>query len=279
MIDVFLLGAGVGLAVAAPVGPIGLLCIRRTLARGWASGVRSGLGAAAADATYGMMVAAGLSATGVLVRHAREMQFVGGLLIALLGALAIRAFLDTAPARAAQAGGWGSGALGEFASTYVLTISNPMTIVAFAGLVAGLVLIATGARLRVASTILEGIRNDFDGTTELITRSAWSSEAPSRLTQLGQRALQETGPDVLLADFTACDRFDVMERLREVKTPTLVIGGSIDQLTPVKYARFAAEHICDTRLVVVEGAGHMAMLERPAEVTRAVQDFLKKPPP
>jgi len=138
MIDVLLLGAGVGLAVAAPVGPIGLLCIRRTLARGWASGVRSGLGAAAADATYGMMVAAGLSATGVLVRHARGMQVVGGLLIARLGALAIRARLDTAPARAAQAGSWGSGALGEFASTYVLTISNPMTIVAFAGLVAGL---------------------------------------------------------------------------------------------------------------------------------------------
>jgi pimeloyl-ACP methyl ester carboxylesterase len=149
----------------------------------------------------------------------------------------------------------------------------------FADLVAGLVLIATGARLRVAPAILEGIRNDFDGTTELITRFAWSSEAPSRLTKLGQRALQETGPDVLLADFTACDRFDVMERLREVETPTLVIAGSIDQLTPVKYARFAAEHICDARLVVVEGAGHMAMLERPAEVTRAVQDFLKKPPP
>jgi len=149
----------------------------------------------------------------------------------------------------------------------------------FADHVAGLVLVATGARLRVAPAILEEIRNDFDGTTELITRFAWSSESPSRLTKLGQRALQETGPDVLLADFTACDRFDVMERLREVETPTLVIAGSTDQLTPVKYARFAAEHISDARLVVVEGAGHMAMLERPAEVTRAVQDFLKKPPP
>ena len=148
----------------------------------------------------------------------------------------------------------------------------------FADHVAGLVLIGTGARLRVAPAILEGIRNDFDGTTELITRFAWAPEAPSRLIKLGQRALQETGPDVLLADFMACDRFDVMERLREIETPTLVIAGSVDQLTPVKYARFAAEHIHDARLVVVEGAGHMAMLERPTEVTQAIRDLLKKPP-
>jgi len=138
VIEVFLKGLGVGIAVAAPVGPIGLLCIRRTLARGWTAGVRSGLGAAVADATYGMMVAAGFAATGLLVRHAREMQFAGGLLIALLGVLAIRTWLARAARRPAEARGWGTGALADFFSTYVLTISNPMTILAFAGLVAGL---------------------------------------------------------------------------------------------------------------------------------------------
>lgn len=138
MTEVFLSGLVVGIAVAAPVGPIGLLCIRRTLARGWSAGFRSGLGAATADATYGMMVAAGFAATGLLVSYAREMQFGGGILIALLGALAIRAFFGGTAQRAAEARGWGRGAIGDFLSTYVLTISNPMTIVAFAGLVAGL---------------------------------------------------------------------------------------------------------------------------------------------
>ena len=89
MIWVLLKGLAVGIAVAAPVGPIGLLCIKRTLDRGWATGVASGLGVAAADASYGLMVAAGLSATGLLLAYATPMQLAGGLLIALLGLRAL----------------------------------------------------------------------------------------------------------------------------------------------------------------------------------------------
>jgi pimeloyl-ACP methyl ester carboxylesterase len=78
--------------------------------------------------------------------------------------------------------------------------------------VAGLVLIATGARLRVAPAILDGMRNNFEGSVELITRFAWSPETKPALTELGRQALLETSPDVLLGDFSACDRFNVMER-------------------------------------------------------------------
>ena len=141
--------------------------------------------------------------------------------------------------------------------------------------VAGLVLVATGARLRVASAILEGIHSDFERSVELITRFAWSPDAPPTLTQLGRQSLLETNPDVLLGDFMACNRFDVMERLGEIEIPTLIIVGSADQLTPVKYARFLVEHIPDARLVVIEDAGHMVMLELPTEVEKAVQEFLK----
>ena len=141
--------------------------------------------------------------------------------------------------------------------------------------VAGLVLVATGARLRVASAILEGIHSDFERSVELITRFAWSPDAPPTLTQLGRQSLLETNPDVLLGDFMACNRFDVMERLGEIEVPTLIIVGSADQLTPVKYARFLVEHIPDARLVVIEDAGHMVMLELPTEVEKAVQEFLK----
>jgi pimeloyl-ACP methyl ester carboxylesterase len=142
--------------------------------------------------------------------------------------------------------------------------------------VAGLVLIGAGARLRVAPAILEGIRTDFEGSVDLITRYAWSPEAPPRLTQLGRQALLEAGPDVLLGDFTACDRFDVMGRLGKIELPTLVVTGSADQLTPVKYAHFLAKHITDARLVTIDGAGHMVMLERPAEAAEAVHDFLSR---
>jgi len=144
----------------------------------------------------------------------------------------------------------------------------------FADCVAGLVLVGTGARLRVAPAILEGIRNDFAGSVELVTRFAWDPEAPARLTELGRQALLETGPDVLLGDFGACDRFDVMERLEEIQVPTLAITGDADRLTPVKYARFLVESIPGARLAIIAGAGHMVMLERPAEVEKAVQKFL-----
>jgi pimeloyl-ACP methyl ester carboxylesterase len=143
--------------------------------------------------------------------------------------------------------------------------------------VAGLVLVGTGARLRVAPAILDGIRNDFAKSVELVTRFAWSPEAPSRLTELGRQALLDTDPGVLWGDFTACDHFDVMGRLGEIQVPTLVITGTADRLTPVKYAHFLAESISGARLILVDGAGHMVMLEQPVEIGRAVREFLEDP--
>jgi pimeloyl-ACP methyl ester carboxylesterase len=142
------------------------------------------------------------------------------------------------------------------------------------GRVSSLVLVGTGARLRVAPAILNGIREDFDGAVDLITRYAWSSSADAALIELGRRDLRDTGPDVLLDDFRACDRFDVMERLGEIDCPTLVIGGSADRLTPLKYSRYLSERIAGARLVTVPGAGHMVMLERSDEVVAAISDFL-----
>lgn len=137
-----------------------------------------------------------------------------------------------------------------------------------------IVLIATGARLRVAPAILKGIRDDFGQVVDLITRYAWSADANSSARELGRGALRDTGPDVLLADFKACDQFDVMDQLSEIEVPALIIGATADQLTPVKYARFLAENIPDARMMTVEGAGHMVMLERPEEVSTAVHRFV-----
>jgi len=141
-------------------------------------------------------------------------------------------------------------------------------------LVSALGLIATGARLRVAPAILETIRDDFNHTVALVTRYSWGPGADNSLIELGREALEEAGPDVLLGDFRACDSFDVMDRLGEIEIPVLVVCGTADALTPVKYARFLAEHIPDAWLVTVEGAGHMVMLERPREVGQAVRQFV-----
>ncbi len=79
---------------------------------------------------------------------------------------------------------------------------------------------------------------------------------------------------VTLGDFMACDRFDVMTRLRDVEIPTLVLGGRDDRLTPPKYAAFLAGAIPGARLVEIEAAGHFPQLEQPATVNLTLRDFL-----
>lgn len=145
MLEILLRGIGFGVAVAAPVGPIGLLCIRRTLAEGRATGLATGLGAAAADASYGVLVAAGVAATGMLLRHADAMALGGGLLIAVIGLMTMRSFWAGPPAVApVGAGTRPSGLVAAWATTYVLTLSNPMTILTFVGMVAALGAAASG---------------------------------------------------------------------------------------------------------------------------------------
>ena len=178
-------------------------------------------------------------------------------------ARAVVAFIEAADADRAVVVGHSMG--GAIAQTLALEHSD---------LVSALGLIATGARLRVAPAILESIRDDFSHAVALITRHAWGPEASESLLELGREALKDTGPDVLLGDFLACDRFDVMERLGEIEIPVLAVCGTADELTPVKYARFLAQHIPDARLLTVEGAGHMVMLERPREVGEAVREFV-----
>lgn len=142
MIEVFAKGIAVGFAIAVPVGPIGLLCIRRSMAQGRWAGLATGLGAAAADGTYGLLVAAGVAATGVLVTYTSEMQLFGGILIALIGLLTARSFLRPRPVAAnLQA----ATLVRAFGSTYVLTLSNPMTIIAFTGMIAGIGATTAGA--------------------------------------------------------------------------------------------------------------------------------------
>lgn len=140
--------------------------------------------------------------------------------------------------------------------------------------VSQLVLVATGARLRVAPAILRLIQEDFDAVVDVITQKAWSSEADPTLKELGREALRDAGPEVVLRDFTACDRFDVMDHLDDIEVPALVIGGEADQLTPIKYSEFLHQRLPDARLVTIPRAGHMVMLERPNKVGGAVREFV-----
>jgi threonine/homoserine/homoserine lactone efflux protein len=132
--ETLLKGLAIGFLIAAPVGPIGVLCIRRSLAEGWRVGLATGLGAATADAAYGAVAAFGLTAlTTALVEGRVWLAIVGGLFLVYLG---LRTFTSS-PGEAAGVERRGSGLLGAYASTFFLTVTNPATIISFAAVFAG----------------------------------------------------------------------------------------------------------------------------------------------
>jgi pimeloyl-ACP methyl ester carboxylesterase len=141
--------------------------------------------------------------------------------------------------------------------------------------VAGLGLVATGARLRVMPAILEGIQEDKEAAVRLICQFAFGPEAPPELVRLGRRQMGATPAEVLRGDFAACDAFDAMERLAEISVPTFVLCGTQDNLTPSKYATYLRDHIAGATLHLVEGAGHMVMVEQPQAVVQALATFIE----
>ncbi len=139
---------------------------------------------------------------------------------------------------------------------------------------AGLALIGTGARLRVMPKIIEQIAHDHVAGVHLVTDLAVAAAAPPELKCKVYDETLRVPARVLADDFRACDRFDVMARLPEIRVPTLVVCGMEDQLTPPKYAEYLRAHIAGASLVVVPAAGHYVQLERPEQVTRALREFL-----
>ena len=136
MASLVLRGFILGFAIAATPGPIFFLCLRRTLTRGWVTGVVSGLGVATADASYGALAAFGVTAvTAALVSQRRWPALIGGVALVVLG---IRAVLTTPAAQPAGGAATKGGLAPAYLSTLGLTIANPATILSFAAVFAAL---------------------------------------------------------------------------------------------------------------------------------------------
>ena len=131
---IFLKGLGIGVAIAAPVGPVGVLCLRRSLAQGWLVGMVSGLGAAAADTLYGAVAALGVSwISQLLLGHLSWLGFFGGGFICFLG---LKTFFATPADQQVRLGV--SDIVHAWISTFFITLTNPLTIIAFVTIFAGL---------------------------------------------------------------------------------------------------------------------------------------------
>jgi threonine/homoserine/homoserine lactone efflux protein len=146
-------GLLIGFSIAAPVGPIGVLCIRRTLAQGRLTGLLSGLGAATADALYGCVAGFGLTFVSTfLLDQQLWFKLVGSLFLLYLG---LKTFLARPVGEAAPA--QSKDFLGAYLSTFVLTLTNPATILSFMAVFAGLGLASAGSDYSAAAILVLGV--------------------------------------------------------------------------------------------------------------------------
>ena len=153
---------------------------------------------------------------------------------------------------------------GTIAIEYALSNSN----------LKALVLVGTGARLRVRPEFLSELRLNYENACREI--ATWSV-SPSSDPIVGERLandLMKVNPVTAYNDFSACDKYDRMEDVAKVRCPTLILCGADDRMTPPKYSRYLHEKIVDSELVLIPGAGHSVMLEKHKEFNKALEDFL-----
>ncbi len=146
-------------------------------------------------------------------------------------------------------------------------ISNPEQL-------AGLVLVSSGARLRVSSQISQGLETDFKVAAEQLVRRCYGPEGSDQLVKWGLEQFLEQRPEVILDDFKACNAFDRMEQISSIRQPALVICGSEDNMTPPKYSQYLADNLQRATLRIIEGAGHMVMVEDSFKVNASILKFL-----
>ncbi len=143
----------------------------------------------------------------------------------------------------------------------------------------GLVLIGTGARLRVHPMYLEELEKaKSDPSAFAQMRETGMENIDPELKELLKKRALEVGAEVFLNDMLCCDRFDIMDRVHEIKLPTLALCGTEDVMTPPKYIKYLADKIAGATEVIIPGATHNVPIEKPDEVNQAIADFLQSIP-
>lgn len=140
----------------------------------------------------------------------------------------------------------------------------------------GLILIGTGARLRVHPDLLKGAKEMPQQANVQLQRLAIASTTNPSILASPADEQAKTGPNMLYRDLSACNLFDVMSRLTEISLPTLIICGAEDRLTPVKYSDYLHIHIVGSTLRIIPNAGHYVFREQPEAVNRTIEEWMQE---
>jgi len=143
--------------------------------------------------------------------------------------------------------------------------------------VKGLILIGTGARLRVRPDFLSLLEAGINAPAEWVKNmiEPFYSRVVPAVKEKVIKKVAEVGARVQLNDFRCCDKFDIMDRVHQITVPTLVICGTEDDMTPVKFSQYLANKIAGAKLAIFEGGSHFVFMEKPEEANRASEEFLR----
>ena len=137
-----------------------------------------------------------------------------------------------------------------------------------------LVLVGTGARLRVHPDLLRILKENYEKAAKLFASWSTSNSCDPVIKERMVGDLMKVNPEVTLGDLMACDKFDRMDRLAEIACRSLILCGEEDRMTPAKYSQYLHEKIKGSELIIIPGAGHSVMLEKHREFNRALDGFL-----
>jgi len=137
----------------------------------------------------------------------------------------------------------------------------------------GLVLVGTGARLRVRHDLLSRVREDYPQACTMLAKLSAAPDCDPIIINRIRNQLLKIPSDVTYGDLCACDRFDRIREVNRIVCPTLIVCGTNDQLTPLKYSEYPHQNIRNSKLVKIPQAGHSTMLEKYREFNRILADF------
>ena len=138
----------------------------------------------------------------------------------------------------------------------------------------GIILVGTGPRLQVAPAFLDGLKDDFENVVENLLGYAYTSNTEQTIVREGIKLMKQTGQDVVVGDFLACNRFDIRNKAHSINVPCLILCGEQDKLAPPALSKKLNQLIPDSILKVLPSAGHMVMIENYRMLNEAVAQFI-----
>jgi len=140
--------------------------------------------------------------------------------------------------------------------------------------ISGIILIGTGAKLRVAPLIFDMLENNFEGYVEASGSYMFYEETSPELIEASKEVIRRCKPNIISRDFAACDAFNIMERVSDISLPTLILVGKQDLMTPMKYSQYLHEKLPNSTFHIIEKAGHSVMLEQHRQLNAFIKEWM-----